>query len=91
MDPNLKLRIPGEYGAGDTEENKVIYALSLIGEGSAEDIGIKISELDKSIEPGGFSHVAEPVLKYLCESGLVGCRAGKDNLGYYFITNTNKT
>ena len=45
--------IPERYRQDDSEENKVIYALSLIGKGSAEDVGIKISELDKSIEPGG--------------------------------------
>jgi hypothetical protein len=78
--------IPERYRQDDSEENKVIYALSLIGKGSAEDVGIKISELDKSIEPGGFSHAAGPILKRLCGTGLVSCRAGKDNLGYYYIT-----
>jgi hypothetical protein len=93
MNTNLKtdqtisgISIPEHYRPDDSEENKVIYAFSLIDEGSAEDVAIKISELDKSIEPGGFSHAAGPVLKRLCERGLVSCRTGKDNLGYYFIT-----
>jgi hypothetical protein len=63
MDTNIKLNAPDRYRADDNEENKVIYALSLIGEGSAEDVGIKVSELDTSIEPGGFSHMADPYLK----------------------------
>jgi hypothetical protein len=92
MNTNLKsghaagtMQIPDRYRENDSEENKVIYALSQIGEGSAEDVGIKISELDSSIEPGGFSHIAEPILKSLCEKGSISCRADKDNLGYYFI------
>jgi DNA-binding PadR family transcriptional regulator len=84
------LLIPGQYRENDSEENKVIYALSQIGEGSAEDVGIKISELDRSIEPGGFSHMAEPVLRNLCNKGLIKCRMDKDNLGYYFIPGDNK-
>jgi hypothetical protein len=84
------LLIPGQYRENDSEENKVIYALSQIGEGSAEDVGIKVSELDTSIEPGGFTQMAEPVLKNLCNKGLIKCRMDKDNLGYYFIPGDNK-
>ena len=80
------LAIPGRYRENDTEENKVIYALSQIGEGSAEDVGVKISELDSSIEPGGFTHTAEPVLRSLCDRGLITCRIKDDtNLGYYIL------
>jgi len=77
--------IPYRYNADDTIENKVIYALSLIGEGTAEDVGIKISELDTSIEPGGFSHAAEPMLKQLCAKGIIHCKTGDDDVGYYFM------
>jgi hypothetical protein len=85
METHLKLNIPGSYRADDSDENRIIYALSLIGEGSAEDVGIKISELDSSVEPGGFTHMAGPILKNLCEKGLINCRAGKDDLGYYSV------
>lgn len=46
MNKNLKtdqtvgeIRIPDHYHENDSEENKIIYALYQIGEGSAEDIG----------------------------------------------------
>jgi enhancing lycopene biosynthesis protein 2 len=84
------LLIPDQYRENDSEENKVIYALSQIGEGSAEDVGIKVSELDASIEPGGFTQMAEPVLRNLCNKGLIKCRMDSDNLDYYFIPGDNK-
>jgi NADPH:quinone reductase-like Zn-dependent oxidoreductase len=80
-----RLTIPAQYRADDTAENRVIYALSRIGDGSAEDVGIKVSELDTSIEPGGFSHLAEPVLRNLGKKGLIGCRTDREGRNYYFI------
>lgn len=79
------LEVPDRYGPDDSEEDKVIYALSLIGHGTAGDVGIKISELDTSIEPGGFSNTAEPILGRLCREGLIGCHDEDDNPAYYFI------
>ncbi len=42
------LHVPAHYIAADTRENKMIYALAQIGEGTAEDV---IAELEK-LEPG---------------------------------------
>lgn len=81
---NRTLYIPDAYRADDSEENKVIYALGLIGEGTAGDIGIKISEIDQSIEPGGFGAMAEHVLRQLYEEELIGGKL-KDDVMHYWI------
>jgi hypothetical protein len=77
------LHVPDHYNADDSEENKVIYALNEIREGTAQDVGIKISEVDKSIEPGGFGAAAAPILAHLYDDGMIGCKEEQGHTHYF--------
>lgn len=85
MHPSKYFRIPKHYDPGDRIADKAVYALSLIGQGNAEDIGIAISALDTSMEPGGFSHSAEPILQQLCTAGFTACRNDEAGTGHSAI------
>ncbi|WP_233276880.1 hypothetical protein [Mucilaginibacter paludis] len=65
------LHIPAHYDAGDSDENKIVYVLAQLGEGTADDVAIKLHELDPSIDVQAFKAVVASVLGDLYEKGLL--------------------
>jgi hypothetical protein len=76
------LHIPAHYSPGDSEQDKVLYGLAQIGEGTAEDVGIEVAKADTSIEPEGFTNLATPVLKQLFDKGLIKGRELNGTMHY---------
>lgn len=65
------LHIPAHYEAGDTDENKVVYALAQLGEGTADEVAIKLSEIDPAMEMKKMKPVAISILNSLYQKGLL--------------------
>ena len=65
------LHVPAHYDPDAGDEEKVIYALGQIGEGSAKDVGVAIAKTDGSILPELFSHNAAVILKRLFDTGHI--------------------
>lgn len=86
------LYIPAHYLEADTQENKVVYALAQLGEGSATDVMKKLEELEPNIGTEQFAALAKQVLTGLYNKGLI---KGEDRNGVMHynlakITGANK-
>ena len=79
------LYIPAHYQEADTQENKVVYALAQLGEGSVTDIMKKLEELEPNVGNGQFTALAKQVLTRLYDKGLI---KGEDRHGimHYNLT-----
>lgn len=72
------LHIPAEYFAADTQENKIIYALAQIGEGSANMVIEKLEQLEPGIKTEQLTAFTKQVLTHLYDKGQL---RGKDMNG----------
>jgi hypothetical protein len=69
------LHIPTEYFEADTEENKIIYALAQIGEGSAATVVEKLEMLQPGRKTEQLVSITKQVLTHLYDKGQL---RGKD-------------
>ena len=86
------LYIPAHYHEADTQENKVVYALAQLGEGSMTEVMKKLEELEPNVGTGQFTALAKQVLTRLYDKGLI---KGEDRQGIMYynlakITEPNK-
>jgi hypothetical protein len=65
------LHIPAHYMPSDSDEDKVIYALAQIEQGTAEEVAIAISKHDSSIDLDYFKTKAGSILHVLYDKGLI--------------------
>lgn len=65
------LQIPAAYHTGDTQENKILYALAQLGEGNSEEVISKLEELEPGIGDEQLTAITPQVLKHLYEKGLL--------------------
>lgn len=65
------LHIPAHYMPADSDEDKIIYALAQIEEGSSDEVALEISKHDSSVDLGYFKIKAASVLHTLYEKGLI--------------------
>lgn len=72
------LYVPAHYQEADTQENKVIYALAQLGEGTVTDVMTKLEELEPNIGSEQFAALAKQALTRLYEKGLI---KGEDRHG----------
>src|SRR5665213_3511090 len=72
------LYIPAHYQEADTQENKVVYALARVGEGTVTDVMEKLEELEPNIGSEQFAALAKQVLGRLYDKGLI---KGEDRQG----------
>ena len=80
------LYVPAHYDAADTQQNKVIFALAQIGEGRADDVIHKLSQMENAAMDEQGRVFVQSTLKLLFEQGhLTG--AEKDGEMHY---NLNK-
>jgi hypothetical protein len=69
------LHIPAQYFTDDTQENKIIYALAQIGEGSVSMVIEKLEVLEPGIKTGQLVAITKQVLTHLYDKGQL---RGKD-------------
>lgn len=86
------LYIPAHYQPADTQENKVIYALAQLGEGTVTDVMKKLEELEPNIGSEQFTALAKQVLTRLYDKGLIKGEDRQGSMHYNLgkITEANK-
>jgi hypothetical protein len=62
---------PESYQPDASVQDKVLYALSQIGEGNAADVAAKLTEYDTETAPQELQRQAEQVLTGLYDKGLI--------------------
>jgi predicted transcriptional regulator len=72
------LYIPAHYQAADIQENKIVYALAQLGEGTVTDVMEKLEELEPNIGSEQFVALAKQALTRLYDKGLI---KGEDRQG----------
>jgi predicted transcriptional regulator len=65
------IQVPAVYHAQDTQENKIIYALAQVGDGTADDVVKKLEELEQGISDEQLSAITKQALKHLYDKGLL--------------------
>ncbi|WCT11599.1 hypothetical protein [Mucilaginibacter jinjuensis] len=65
------LHIPAHYMPADSDEDKIIYALAQIEEGTPDDVATEISKHDSAVDLEYFKTKAASVLHILYEKGLI--------------------
>lgn len=65
------LHIPAEYFEADTEQNKIIYALAQIGEGSAAMLIEKLEALEPGIKTEQLVAITKQILTHLYDKGQI--------------------
>ena len=65
------LQIPAHYDAADTQENKIIYALAQLGEGTVTDVIAKLEILEPGITDEQLTAITKHVLTHLYDKGLL--------------------
>jgi len=63
------LHVPAHYDAADTQQNKMIYALGQIGDGTAEDVIAALEKLEPGISDEQHRAFVTVTLKSLFEHG----------------------
>ncbi len=65
------LHIPSHYDKNDTEQNKIVFALAQIGEGTAEAVKNELAKLDNTINLEYFKTASAATLMHLFDKGLI--------------------
>ena len=65
------LHIPAHYLADDNDENKIVYALAQLGEGTADHVAERLINLDNSLDLKTYKTIAAQVLNNLFDKGLI--------------------
>src|ERR1700758_5011512 len=72
------LYIPAHYEQADTQQNKIVYALAQLGEGSVADVIKKLEELEPNVTSEQLTVMTQKVLTGLYDKGLI---KGEDRHG----------
>jgi len=65
------IHVPAHYDAADTEENKIIYALAQLGNGTVTDVIDQLEKLEPGIVDVQLTAMTKTVLLNLYDKGLV--------------------
>ncbi|RFZ85058.1 hypothetical protein DYU05_05485 [Mucilaginibacter terrenus] len=65
------LHVPAAYHNEDTLQDKIIYALGQIGEGTPEDVLAKLEELEPGLGTGSCGQEVQTILYGLFDRGLL--------------------
>jgi hypothetical protein len=76
------VHIVASYQEANTLQEKVIYALANIGEGSAEEVVLKMEELDPEAPNKEVIGVTHRILTELHSSGLIAGREERGSIIY---------
>ncbi|SFT08122.1 hypothetical protein [Mucilaginibacter polytrichastri] len=83
------LHIPAHYMPDDSDEDKIIYALAQLEEGTPDEVAMEISKHDSSINAEHFKTKAASVLHILYEKGLIK-GINKNGATYYNLSKITK-
>lgn len=85
------LQIPADYHSAVSEQDKILFALAQLGEGTAADVRNQLIELDPAIN-NDLLERAESILNSLFEKGLLNGGEKEGDLFYNLskITEANK-
>lgn len=72
------LEIPHTYFADDTQENKIIFALAELGEGTVTEVAARLEELEPGLKDDQLVAIIKHVLTSLYDKGLL---KGTDKAG----------
>ena len=65
------LHIPPHYDSNDTEQNKIVFALAQINEGTVATVTEELLKLDSTIDKNYFTNATAKTLSSLFEKGLI--------------------
>lgn len=65
------LQVPPHFDAADTQQNKMIFALAQIGEGSADDVIAEMEQLEPGVSGEQLSALVHETLSRLYDKGLL--------------------
>ncbi len=65
------LQVPPHFDAADTQQNKMIFALAEIGEGSAEEVIAEMERLEPGVTGEQLSALVKQALQNLYDKGLL--------------------
>ena len=85
------LQIPAHYADAVTDEEKIIYSLAQLGEGSATEVGLKLEETDPQMNADKYKVIAESILNGFFEKGLLNGAESRGVMTYnlHKITEAN--
>lgn len=85
------LHVPAHYDDAVTLQDKTVFALANINEGTAEDILTELSQLDPSIISDENAETVKEILTHLYKNGLLGGaeHAGVTHYNLHKITRAN--
>ena len=86
------LHVPASYDEAAGQENKVLFALALLGEGSAEEVLDKLEELEPGIRNEQFAETTKAYLQQQFDKGLLngGERSGRTCYNLDKVTRANE-
>ncbi len=76
------LQVPGHFDAADTQQNKMIFALAEIGEGSAEDVIAELEKLEPGVTGEQINALVRQTLQSLYDKGLLSGAEQKGTMQY---------
>lgn len=86
------LQIPADYHSAESQQDKILFALAQLGEGTSRDVTNKLAELDSSITNDQLLEETDNVLSSLYQKGLLN--GGEKEGGTFYnlskITQANK-
>jgi hypothetical protein len=65
------LEVPAHFDAANTQQNKMIFALAEIGEGSADDVIAELEKLEPGVTGEQLSALVHDTLRSLYDKGLL--------------------
>lgn len=83
--------IPSTYSRDDTRQNKIMYALAQLGEGTVTEVIDRLEELEPNIKNEQLIAITKEVLTHLYDKGLLKGeeRNGKMHYNLSKITHAN--
>jgi hypothetical protein len=65
------LYVPATYEENDSDENKVVYALAQLGEGTSDEVALELSRIDHTVDTERLKIIALSILNDLYSKGLI--------------------
>lgn len=86
------LQIPADYHSAESQQDKILFALAQLGEGTSGDVTTKLVELDPALMNDQLFEQTDALLSSLYEKGLLngGEKEGKISFNLSKITQTNE-
>ena len=77
------LHVPGHFDQADTQENKIVFALAHIGEGTVTDVINELERLEPGITDEQLKAITKQVLTHLYDKGML---KGSDQYGHMYYS-----